>query len=1074
MPKTLKDFLEVYKPKSPDEQKFVDKHVVIKHKDRNGNGDDVFNGNTKTIKRKEERKGYDVGDDEKVYEALKGDQHKIDANKNGKVDAHDFHLLRKRKKVAEDVDLDEAVTVNKKNYSWGKMVTVHQGASTTYPLHPEHQEKIRKLSDGDKTTFKDETGATVHAHRSGDTVHLKKPGSSNRVTAVAHSHFTEEVDIDTVLDEALDLLMSIDEKTLTPAEMKKREEVVKAIKRENPKMDKSMAYAVATKTAKRVAEDTEDLEEVNIDKYADSLIKRDKQNLSKSHVVHAARVAGVDHKKLLTAVQMKVGRIKEETEELDESAKIAAHLIKRYGDNVRKSHVVSAANDFGVDASKLAKAVRTKLGKTSLAEEDDGWYTHSQMYGSKKSEKHPKGISAAEWKSGIRWHHGKNKRINIKEELEELDELSAKKLTDYTAKASDARGHRGMSAAKLDKRYGGVALAHEKIRARHAKVAAEGYIPPADEPTEANKKTAQKVRDMMAKEKKPVKEDTQIDELSKNAMLKYLSANKKSDAAAQEKGDYSKSDKRMRGTDVAVRKYTASPNSKYVRVPATEEVEIEEAYGMYKVEFPKQHAGKQLAAGSVHVKAQNTAHAHKVAAKRVGVDSAVFKSNVTKSSVLPEEVEAIDELSKKTLGSYIKKASGAEKPKNVMDPKNVPLTKIAAYQGDSETGHFGKRFNQATYDKAERLHKNRSQGITRATDKLTKEEVELVAEISKAMAGRYINKAKNSIDLTAWRQGYKEAGAGSPSKQMEKKLSKRHKGIETAVSKLTKEESEQIDEATYFVHTANNAHHVNKKIPTGKKDALGQALMTSKVVKSFPYGDSQSKQTSSDLHKAAYAYAKKLNAGMKNEEAEQIDELSKATMGRYINKAATKMGSQGVTAGLKIAADEKSSKNFKDMGKREKGIKLAVNKLTKEDAEQIDEISKKTLGRYVNKATDDIETSSFIAGKDSDSGVVNKNNVNRWIKQDKRKAGIATAVKKLTKEDIINRTIDKYVPEEAKYTPEERLLKRINGLSEAHVQTLLGLFEDLNKDNQNKMIETVETREGINQILNFVLENRGN
>lgn len=48
--------------------------------------------------------------------------------------------------------------------------------------------------------------------------------------------------------------VELDEKTLTSAEMKKREEVVKAIKRENPKMDKSMAYAIATKTAKRVAE----------------------------------------------------------------------------------------------------------------------------------------------------------------------------------------------------------------------------------------------------------------------------------------------------------------------------------------------------------------------------------------------------------------------------------------------------------------------------------------------------------------------------------------------------------------------------------------------------------------------------------------------------------------------------------------------------------------------------------------------------------------------------------------------------------------------------------------------------
>ena len=53
-------------------------------------------------------------------------------------------------------------------------------------------------------------------------------------------------------------------------------------------------------------------EEVNIDTYADSLIKRDKQNLRKDHVVHAARIAGVDHKKLLAAVQQKVGRLKEE------------------------------------------------------------------------------------------------------------------------------------------------------------------------------------------------------------------------------------------------------------------------------------------------------------------------------------------------------------------------------------------------------------------------------------------------------------------------------------------------------------------------------------------------------------------------------------------------------------------------------------------------------------------------------------------------------------------------------------------------------------------------------------------
>ena len=35
---------------------------------------------------------------EQTDEELKGSQHKIDANKNGKVDAHDFKLLRNKKK----------------------------------------------------------------------------------------------------------------------------------------------------------------------------------------------------------------------------------------------------------------------------------------------------------------------------------------------------------------------------------------------------------------------------------------------------------------------------------------------------------------------------------------------------------------------------------------------------------------------------------------------------------------------------------------------------------------------------------------------------------------------------------------------------------------------------------------------------------------------------------------------------------------------------------------------------------------------------------------------------------------
>ena len=44
-------------------------------------------------------------------------------------------------------------------------------------------------------------------------------------------------------------------KTLTPAEKKKREEIAKAIERDNPGMDMSRKMAIATATAKRVAEE---------------------------------------------------------------------------------------------------------------------------------------------------------------------------------------------------------------------------------------------------------------------------------------------------------------------------------------------------------------------------------------------------------------------------------------------------------------------------------------------------------------------------------------------------------------------------------------------------------------------------------------------------------------------------------------------------------------------------------------------------------------------------------------------------------------------------------------------------
>lgn len=53
-------------------------------------------------------------------EELKGNQHKIDANKNGKVDAHDFKLLRAKKTMKEE-QLDELSKSTVKSYVMKKM-----------------------------------------------------------------------------------------------------------------------------------------------------------------------------------------------------------------------------------------------------------------------------------------------------------------------------------------------------------------------------------------------------------------------------------------------------------------------------------------------------------------------------------------------------------------------------------------------------------------------------------------------------------------------------------------------------------------------------------------------------------------------------------------------------------------------------------------------------------------------------------------------------------------------------------------------------------------------------------------
>jgi hypothetical protein len=80
---------------------------------------------------------------------------------------------------------------------------------------------------------------------------------------------------------------------------------------------------------------------------------------------------------------------------------------------------------------------------------------------------------------------------------------------------------------------------------------------------------------------------------------------------------------------------------------------------------------------------------------------------------------------------------------------------------------------------------------------------------------------------------------------------------------------------------------------------------------------------------------------------------------------------------------------------------------------------------------------------------------------------------KYTREDIINRTIEKYAPRYEEVTPltlEEQFAEKTQALSENHVFTLLRLFNDLDESNQLTMLSMVESEQGVRELLDFAID----
>jgi hypothetical protein len=93
------------------------------------------------------------------------------------------------------------------------------------------------------------------------------------------------------------------------------------------------------------------------------------------------------------------------------------------------------------------------------------------------------------------------------------------------------------------------------------------------------------------------------------------------------------------------------------------------------------------------------------------------------------------------------------------------------------------------------------------------------------------------------------------------------------------------------------------------------------------------------------------------EEVEDLEELSKATLGSYAKRSATQLGHKASQSGYAIGIGQGDSEHAKETNRKKtnrfKGLSKAIDKMAKEEVEvseeQIDELSKNTVQSYYNK-----------------------------------------------------------------------------------------------------------------------------
>lgn len=484
--KTFKDLVnEVAQPLSQGEKNFKALHGSVEAVNRDmvpgvTDQDHIFKGNPR---REDPRTASyeDLSDSEAQYDkTLKRTSSEVEENYKPPGKDIDAHFKKQSQKMQDAINLH----LRKGNSYWDSYrkakVHVKEGWVALGPA--------TKPGEKPKSPFNNLGNPNPGTKIYGDRPELKPAGRGNR----------SATDIKGMREE------TINEKTLTPAEMKKREEIVKAIKRGNKGMDKSMAYAIATKTAKRVAEDYDmdyegEMAKAELNAICDKagVLAEMLENDTQLEAWLQSKITKAKYMIDSVYDYMMYSQPNVSPEPENQSSAMASNygsFLNRMGESLEEGVVDVFAHERNDKSAKIQDWSRSKLDKHRKI--PHGSYSRKDI-----EDEHKRRIRTSEYEM--------RSKEPVKEEIEQLDELSKKTMANYVGKAVKDKGMADRALGREDSIGRSISPILNKMNAKR----------------EAGLKhdSAKRQKGINMAVSKLAKEETeQLDELSKKTLGSYI------------------------------------------------------------------------------------------------------------------------------------------------------------------------------------------------------------------------------------------------------------------------------------------------------------------------------------------------------------------------------------------------------------------------------------------------------------------------------------------------------------------------------------------------------------------------